>query len=203
MKQEEINSIWETYNRKLDQNLRFNQELLRKINLDQLKRELSKPRLMEIMNVVSTFLFALYLIVLSSLLFDQARFSVTGFVAAGSTLSIMAFSLIRITGIYKIDPVNQSILSLEKAYHRLVVIRTRIGMVELVCTIISLVCMWPIILFTGFNIDVFEQVSGLFIALLICALVVVPLAIWHEKFYRRRLANAGKILQEINQLENS
>ena len=96
---------------------------------------------------------------------------------------------------------DTSILELQKNFYNLLSIRNKLSRLELALNLFTIIAMWPIVLYTGFDIDVYDKPSSLMLALLVCAIVTTPIVIWHEKSYQKKLINAGLLFDEIKQLE--
>ena len=63
--------------------------------------------------------------------------------------------------------------------------------------------MWPIILYTGFELDVFSQFSYWGLALLVVALFAIPTTIAYERYYQGQVAKASILLEEMQELKNA
>ena len=201
MKTEELNNLWEIYNNKLDKSLALNEQLLRKVNMDGMKKELAKPITSEIFSIVFTCLLIIYLVVVSVLLSSLLRFSIPGFIAAGSAIALVGFAIGRVNTFKNLDYVNSSVLMLQKDLYELQRKRSRSGRLELFLGICSATLMWPLVLYTGFEIDVYESVSAWLLTVSGVALIALPVTILHEKYYRKKIKNAEALLIEIGDLE--
>lgn len=201
MEKEELNIIWESYNRKLDKCLNFNEAMLRKVNLNQVKKELAIPVHMEVAVIVLTFVFIVYLSLVSVLIVTELRFSIPGFIAAGSALVLTGFARSRIKSFKKLDYVHSSVIRLQKDLNTIQYKKYRWGRIELLLGICSATLMWPLVLYTGFQIDVYEKFLTWFIALCVVAIVAIPVTIHYERYYRKKLKNVRDLLAEIEDFE--
>ncbi len=122
---------------------------------------------------------------------------------ANKALLLLLLSLNRVLKIHKMDYYNSSVLTLQKQLYDLQYTRYRFGRLELVLNILAAVLMWPIVLYTGFEMEVYENPWVLGIALLVVAVIAVPIVIPLERSYRNRLKNAEQLLKEIEALERS
>ena len=202
MDSEELKSLWSDYDKKLEQNLKLNLEMLKKMNLDRASGEMKKPMFAELFNIIGTFIFASYLISLSVLLIDQYKYSIPGIICTISVLTIMVFSLIRITRLRNMDYFDGSILQLQKQIYNFQILRSRLGRIELLATITAIVTMWPIVIITGFEIDVYSNIMVILLALVTTVAIAAPIGVWHERAYRRKIKKTQQLFEEIQELES-
>lgn len=202
MESDDLKSLWEAYDKKLDRNLQFNENLLRKMNLDKAKRELNMPLTLEVLNMIAHFFFALYLIIVSWLIFEQLHYSIPGFIAAGATLTLLGISIIKARKLFRMDYYENTVLKLLQQIYDLQSFKYRIGRAELILGIIALIAMWPLVLITGFEIDIYANIWPLIIAVTIASIIALPLAIRTDRYYRKKLKNTTSLLEEIQELEN-
>jgi hypothetical protein len=174
---------------------------MKKINLNQVKKELSKPATTELVTIGLTALFAIYLIVVSTLMAGEPRFSVPGFIAAGSSIGLIAFAIFRLKMFSKIDYISDTVLGMQKILLAFQQKRNRWGWIELVLGIVAATMMWPLVLVTGFQIDVYNEISSWLAAVIVVAVVAAPITIIFERYYQKRLKNARALLDEIEGFE--
>lgn len=198
---EKMESLWAQHNTKLEQNLKLQEELLRELKLTQAKRELSRPLFSEILSSILTAMFVIYLGAVSFALLDEFRFSLPGFIAAGSAAFLIYFAVLRISKIKRLDERSASVLELQKRFYALQHYRSQVGRWEIVLGAILLLAIWPIILWTGFGVDLYESSWLLGITVGACALIGIPVGIWYGRFYRRKMGNTEILLSEIKDLE--
>ena len=201
MEAEEVNNIWQNYDAKLEKTLRLNEVILKKINLDGARRELNKPIVSEISTIVCSALFAAYLITVSAMLLETPRYAIPGFSAGASTLALIWFAIVRIHSFRKLDYTSSTTLQLQKQLHDFQLKRYRSGRSELALGLCAATLMWPLVLYTGFNIDVYQEFSVWVLAVVLVAIFAIPFTILHEKYYRKKIENTQTLLREIIDFE--
>ena len=96
-----------------------------------MQRELAKPIQLELLTIVSTFIFVIYLLGLSFTLAEEIRFSLPGFIAAGCGVALISFAIGRLRAFRKLNYSNQNILELQKDFHSIQIKRLQTGKLEL------------------------------------------------------------------------
>ena len=194
---EEMESLWAQHHKKLEQNLVLNEEILREAKWDQAKKELRKPFYSELLSSILTGFFVLYLLLLSSALIEQPKYSLPGFLAAGCAALLIFFAMVRIKKMNLLDERGTSVLELQKRLYDLQHYRTQTGRWEMILGAILILAIWPIILWTGFGIDIYENAQLLGFTIALCAILGITVGIWYERFYRRKMRNTEILLKEI------
>ncbi|MEM8891495.1 MAG: hypothetical protein AAGD28_26180, partial [Bacteroidota bacterium] len=92
------------------------------------------------------------------------------------------------------------VLELQKRLYDLQHYRTKMGGLEIILGAILLLAIWPIILWTGFEIDIYENAQLLGFTIALCAILGITVGIAYEGFYRRKMRNTEILLKEIRVL---
>ena len=137
----------------------------------------------------------------SAALLGQWKYSLPGFLAAASAAVLILFAVVRMQKMNRLDERGTSVLELQKRFYDLQAYRTQMVRWEILLAGILLLAMWPIILWTGFGIDLYANVQLLGITIFLCALLGIVVGIAYERFYRRKMRNTEVLLQEIKELE--
>jgi len=82
MELEELKSVWAQYDKKLSQNLKLNEELLRKMNLEKSKKEMTAPLFYEIISVIGGAIFLLFIISATIRYSYELKFLVPGIITS-------------------------------------------------------------------------------------------------------------------------
>ena len=98
MELDDLKKSWLNYDKKLADNLKVNEELLKKMNLDSSRKELSQPLKYEIFSATVLFVLAAILIAASLRVAGEPKFLISGVVGAIVTVAYLGFSLIKIKG---------------------------------------------------------------------------------------------------------
>ena len=201
MELEQFKNIWENQDKKLDANLKVNTALLRRLNFDKAQRELRKPKIGELIQIIATFILSVYLVWISVLIWDKYEFAIPSSLAAMASMGIMVIAIIRYRQLLAINFYDDSIIGLQKRLYELQNFLLKIGKLELGLNIIALIMMWPIILVTGFDIDIYLNLSYMILVLAIVGIIALPLGLSYWKGYQQKLTNAANLLKEIEELE--
>ena len=194
---EEIEKIWKKHESQIDESITLNHALLTAFVKKNVREEVSRPEKAELISSVLTLAFAGYMMVLAVRLQEFQLYSITAVIAAVSALGLVCFSVIRQIRIAQLGHIEQEVSSLQERIASFNLLRSRLAFPELILSGVALVSMWPVVLYTGFGIDVSEQPGYLLLFVGIALMVAVPVAIWVEIRYRRHLMNALSHLKEI------
>jgi len=202
MELDDFKTAWAKYDRKLTENLKLNEELLKKLNLDKSKREMSSPLNYEIGSAIITFLLVLFLGGATIRFASDLRYSIPGLIATLLTLFGFVSSLIKINTITKIDFNNASVIALQKSINILKQKVLLYRKVEYYVFPIYAISFAPIFLKAYKNIDIFSKSHAFFIWILIALIIYYPLAIWYYKIgYDAKLKNTSDFLDELSRFE--
>ena len=202
MELDDFKTAWAKYDRKLTENLKLNEELLKKLNLDKSKREMSSPLNYEIGSAIITFLLVLFLGGATIRFASDLRYSIPGLIATLLTLFGFISSLIKINTITKIDFNNASVIALQKSINILKQKVLLYRKVEYYVFPIYAISFAPIFLKAYKNIDIFSKSHAFIIWILIALIIYYPLAIWYYKIgYDAKLKNTSDFLNELNRFE--
>ncbi|MEL6252137.1 MAG: hypothetical protein AAFR87_09015 [Bacteroidota bacterium] len=198
---EKMENLWAQHNKKLEQNLKLNEAMLREAKLEKAKKELQAPYFSELISSILTAFFVIYLLLLSVSLIEEIKFSLPGIIAAACASMLIYFAIVRMRKMKQLDERGTSVLELQKHFYALQDYRTQMGRWEILLGAILILTIWPIILWTGFKIDLYENGQLMVATFLLCALVGISVGIWYERFYRRKMGNTEILLEEIRELE--
>ena len=201
MELEDLKNIWESQDGKLEANLKLNTALLRNLNFEKAQKELRKPRTGELIQLIAIFVLTTYLVWISILMWSQYEFAIPSLLAALASIGIIVIAVIRYRKLLAINFYDDSILGLQSRLYKLQNFMLKIGRLELVFNLIALMMMWPVILFTGFGIDIYLNLSYLILVISLVSIIALPLGFSYWKAYQQKLINAGNLLDEIKELE--
>ena len=202
MELDDFKTAWNQYDRKLTENLKLNEELLKKLNLDKSKREMNSPLNYEIGSAIITFLLVLFLGGATIRFASDLRYSIPGLIAALLTLFGFISSLIKINAIAKIDFHNSSVIVLQKSINILKKKALLYRKIEYYVFPIYAISFAPIFLKAYKNIDIFSKSPVFYIWILLALIIYYPLAIWYYKIgYDAKLKNTSDFLNELNRFE--
>jgi hypothetical protein len=202
MELDELKQIWSQHEKKLNENLKFNEELLRKMNLNKAKQELQKPFILELINVCIMFLTIFFATAFSIRLIEEIQFSLSGFVGVLLGILYLIFSIMKVNRFVKIDYYNSSIVKLQKDLSLLKTFILRLRKVELIILPFLVLTILPIAFKTIHNINIFGK--PLLFIFEVCFILGISylVGLWTNKnYYDKKIKEAEMFLKEIEDFE--
>lgn len=203
MELDDLKSAWAQYDKKLAVNLKFNQELLRKMNLNIFKKELQKPLIYELSGVAVMFIFMIYVVASSIRFIHEPKYCIPGFISALLGLVFLVYAIIKANKFLSIDYYGSSVLKLQKEIATLNKQVLRLRKYELVLFPFLVLPLLPILFKTIHNIDIYQNIKLLSIEVILILGIGFPLTLWINKhLYDKKFKNAERLLQEIEKFES-
>lgn len=202
MELDELKAIWLQHDKKLSENLKLNEELLRRTNLNSSKREFQKPLNWEIANIIAAVLIVVYLTVQSINLFNEFKFSIPGILSVLLVLVYLFFSILKVNRFLKIDYFQSSVVKLQKDIAELNQLILRIRKYELAFLPILIVFVLPIIFKAVNNLDIYKHVWLFIFEVVFIVGLGGGAGMWFNKNYvDKKMNNAKRFLEELNSFE--
>jgi len=202
MELDELKQLWSQYDKKLNENLKFNEKLLKKMNLNKAKQELQRPFIYELIAIVIIFLTIVFVTGFSIRLIKEIQFSLTGFGSVLLGIIYLIFSIMKANRFVKIDYYNSSIVKLQKDLLLLKTFILRLKKIEGIMLPFLIVLILPILFKAIHNINIFENIVPFIIKVCIILGISYPVGFWINKnLYDRKLRDAEMFLKEINNFE--
>lgn len=203
MELDELKKCYNEYDKKLTENLKLNEELLKKMSIENYRKEIKKPFIYEIINLVLCFFIFIYFITCSFQVIEDMKYSLSGFASATIILLFLISAFVKVNKFAKLDYYNNSIMKLQRDLNDIkrVILFTR--RIELFILPIVIVSMFPILFKLIYNINIYTNLT-LFASMIIIFLIVCFfLAVWiNRNIYDRKLQSARDFLEELNRFEN-
>ena len=202
MELDDLKRSWTEFDNKLDRNLKFNESLLRKMNMNTAKREFQKPLNIEIVNIVVAFLVIIYVSSMSIKFISELRFSIPGLLAVFVVFVYLYFSIRKANRFLKIDYFQSSVVKLQKEIAGLNQLVLRFRKYEFGMGPVLVLFLFPII-FKAYNkIDIYKHVWLFIIAFVSAVSIGVIGMILINKFYvDKKMKNVNRLLEEIVKFE--
>lgn len=202
MELDELKATWAQYDKKLSQNLKFNEELLRKMNLEKSRKELQKPLIYEISGVFISFIMVVYITAVSFRFIDEPKFAIPGFIATFVSLAYLVFAIMKINKFMSIDYYNSSVLKLQKEVTILNKLVLSLRKYELILFPLLVIPLLPILFKVIHNIDIYANLRLLIIEIVLMLGIGYPLLFWVNKhLYDKKFKNTEQFLKEIEEFE--
>ena len=202
MELDELKSAWAQYDKKLEENLKLNEELLRKMNLEKTKKELQHPLIGEIVNIIALSLIILFIGSNTIKYLHELRFSIPGFISVAIALFGLTTTIMKTNKLLNIDYYGSSIIALQKeiaSVNKFILTQRRI---EYFLIPILIIAMTPIAFKIINNVDLYTRLT-LFITEIVLILgVSFPITLWVNKYlYDKKFQNAKRFLEDIERFE--
>ena len=202
MELDDFKAAWAQYDEKLTENLKFNEELLKSMNLDKSNREFNKLLTYEIVAVVVVGLLLVYIGTATIKFMSEIKFLMSGIVSIISLLPLLLFAIIKTNMLSKIDYYNASVVDLQKSislFNQKYLVFRKLELFIFPLYVISTV---PVLGIAARNFDFFVHIerygAGVFLALVIG----YPLLIWiYKNWYDKKIQHTKRFLEEINKFE--
>jgi hypothetical protein len=202
MELEDLKKVWSDYDKKLTENLKTNNELIRKMNLNNAKSTMDTPKRIEIANVIFGFAFALYTLISTIKFSVDYRFLISGIFTSLWAVISLFLSVRLLNSVVKVDFHNDSIIKIQK---QMIEYKKRFFSVKkyMLYTgpILAIACM-PILVRAMTGIDIFELPVNYTVGVVIALIIGHPVAAWINKnWYEKKMIDTERFLEEINKFE--
>ncbi len=202
MELDDFKSAWARYDKKLTEKLKFNEDLLRKMNLNTSKREMQKPFIYELGNIFVLFLVFIYAISASIRLINEPKFYIPGFIAALICIIGLVTTIMKVNKFANIDYYGAPILKIQKDITLLNRFVLKARKHELGLLPILMICLIPLLFKSVHNIDIYQNIKLFIIEIVIILGISYPATIWINKhLYDRKFKNAERLLAELERFE--
>lgn len=202
MELDDFKKSWEQYDKKLSDNLRINEALLRKINLKTSKQELNKLLIYELFNIAVAVFLILFVLSNSMYYIHQLRFSIPGFICIGTTAIYLIFGIIRTRAFLKIDYYGSPVVQVQKDILSLKSKTLKFRKYELILLPVLILPLLPITFKVIHNIDIYKHTQSMLVEMLLVLALAYPLAfLTYKYFYDKKFRNAEQHLADLKRFE--
>ena len=202
MELDELKALWLQYDKKLNKNLKFNEVLLRKINLNKAKQELQKPFTYELITVVVIFITIVFVTAFSIRLIHEIQFCLPGFVCLPLGITYLIFSIMKANRFTKIDYYNSNIVKLQKDLLLLKTFILRLRKIEGILLPFLIITILPILFKAVHNINIYKTMGHFVIKVCIILGISYPVGMWiNRNLYDKKIKDAEILLKEIDNFE--
>lgn len=203
MELDDLKNAWSQYDKKLSENLRINEELLRKMNINSSKRELQKILNYELISIVLLVLLISFVFFISFRFLDQLQFSIPGFITIAVSLIYLAFGIDRIKGLLNIDYYGSPVVKVQREFLSLKRKVLRFRKYELILMPVYLLPLLPLLFKFMYDIDIYKNMRLLVFEVIIVLGLGYPLVIWiYKYFYGKKIRNAENLLLDLDKFED-
>lgn len=202
MELEDLKNAWLEYDKKLSENLKTNNELIKRMNLNNAKSSMDTPKRYEIINVILGFVFVLLVIHYAFKFSADIKFLLSGVFTLLWSIMSLILSIRLLNSIGKLDFNNDSIIKIQK---QLISYKKRYFDSKKIMSLtgpLFVIVSTPLIsmAIVGVNIFLFPIVYA--IAVAVALLIGYPVAVWINKnWYVNKIMDTNKFLEELNSFE--
>lgn len=202
MELEELKKVWSDYDKKLTENLKTNNELIRKMNLNNAKSTMDTPKRYEIVNVIGGFVFLLAVITYTIKLSTDYRVLVSGILTSIWAMISLLLSVRLLNSIVKVDFYNDSIIKIQKQMIKYKKHFFSMKKYMLYTGPVFVIAAFPFLAKAMTGLDIFMLPVNYAVGVAIALIIGYPVSIWINKhWYENKMIDTEKFLEEINKFE--
>ena len=202
MELEELKSVWAQYDKKLTQNLKLNEELLRKMNLEKSREEMNAPLIYEIISITTGIIFLLFIASATIKYSYEFKFLLPGIITSIIVAIWVYNSVSKIKLLSTIDYYDSPIVELQKSIHTFKQKYQKSKKFELYSIPAFAIAAAPVLGIGLRNFDIYEYPIRFIIVIGLALLLGYPGQIWlYKNLYEKKLSNTTKFLDELNKFE--
>ncbi|MBN2667592.1 MAG: hypothetical protein JXR60_00055 [Bacteroidales bacterium] len=202
MELNDIKKTWAAYNETISDNIKLNEQLMRKMNMNSSKNEMQKILIYEVVGLI----FSMFLIIMGFTyafkFLNELRFSLPGFVAAITTVAYLIFGLIRTKAILNIDYFSAPVVAVQRAILELKKKTLFYRKFEIMLLPILISAIIPLLFKVVRDVDIYLEPKTLIIETAIFIGIALPATLWVNKYlYDKKFKNVESLLAELDQFE--
>lgn len=202
MELDDLKTTWAQYDKKLTENLKFNEELLRKMNLEKSKKEMNAPLTYEIISLATGIIFLLYIVSATIRFSTELKFLLPGLITSFTFIIYLYFSFTKIRLLSNIDFYYSPIIELQKSVNIFKQKYLQFKKYELYVFPVFAISVSPILAKAMRNFDLFAHPYRYIIAIVLSLILYYPLAIWfYKNLFEKRVRNTTTFLEELIRFE--
>ncbi len=202
MELEDLKKVWSDYDKKLTDNLKTNNELIRKMNLNNAKSTMDTPKRYEIVNVIGGFGFLLFVMTFTIKLSADYRFLASGILTSIWTVVSLLLSVRLLNSIVKVDFHNDSIIKIQK---QMIEYKKRFFSAKkymLYSGPVFVIAAAPFLAKAMTGVDMFKLPVNYAVGVAIALIIGYPVTAWINKnWYENKMTDTERFLEEINKFE--
>jgi hypothetical protein len=202
MELEELKSVWAQYDKKLTQNLKLNEELLRKMNLEKSKKEMNTPLFYEIISVIVGVIFLLFIASATIRYSYDLKFLLPGIITSIIIAIWVYNSISKIKLLTNIDYYYSPIVELQKSINTFKLKYQKSKKFELYSFPAFAIAAFPILGIAMRNFDIYEHPIRFIVGIVLALLLGYSGQIWlYKNLYEKKIRNTTKFLVELSKFE--
>lgn len=202
MELDDLKTTWALYDKKLTENLKFNEELLRKMNLEKSKREMNSPLTYEIISLAAGIIFLLYIASATVRFSTEFKFLLPGLITIFTFIVYLYLSLTKIRLLSNIDFYNSPLIELQKSINLFKQKYLLFKKYELYVFPVFAISVSPVLAKAMRDFDLYAHPYRFVIAIILSLILYYPLAIWfYKNLFDKKVRNTTTFLDELIRFE--
>lgn len=202
MELDDLKGAWAQYDKKLSENLKFNEVLFKKLNLDKSRREMSSPLNYEIGSVVISGVFLIFVTSWTIQFGKDWIYLISGILSILSFVTMLGFALVKVKLLSNIDYYNSPVIELQKALYRFKDKYFRLKRLEIILFPFYVIFLMPICAKGLRNFDLMSHPIRFIIAVVLAIGIGLPVALWiYKQMYEKKIKNTAYFLSELTKFE--
>ena len=202
MELEELKNAWAHYDKKLTLNLKLNEELLRKMNLERSKKEMNTPLINEIISITAGIIFLAFIVSATIRYSYELKFLLPGIITSIIVAIWVYNSVSKIKLLSNIDYYDSPIVELQKSINTFKLKYQKSKKFELYSFPAFAIAAMPILGIALRNFDIYEHPMRFIVGIVLALLLGYTGQIWlYKNLYEKKISNTTKFLDELNKFE--
>jgi len=202
MELEELKNAWAHYDKKLTLNLKLNEELLRKMNLERSKKEMNAPLNYEIISITTGIIFLTFIASATIRYSNELKFLFPGIITSIIVAIWVYNSVSKIKLLSNIDYYDSPIVELQKSINTFKLKYQKSKKFELYSFPAFAIAAMPILGIALRNFDIYEHPMRFIVGIVLALLLGYTGQIWlYKNLYEKKISNTTKFLDELNKFE--
>jgi magnesium-transporting ATPase (P-type) len=203
MELDELKKSWSEYDQKLTDNLRLNEELLRKMNLNSSKKEMQKIVIYEYIGIAMAIVLIIVLMAFTWAYWNNLKYSIPSTLSTLMTFLYLSFGYTRLKAIQNIDYYEAPILEVQKGILEVKQKALKQRKFELILLPTFLLPLIPVLFKMVHDINIYQEMRLLIIEVVLIIGLSYPLLFWiYRQLYDKKFKLADQHLQELKKFEN-
>ncbi|HMI05097.1 MAG TPA: hypothetical protein VK541_21605 [Pedobacter sp.] len=206
MELSEMQDLWADHGKQLEKNLRLNEALLRRLNLDKAVDEFREVLAVSVHGRNMAFIYFLTSSGLAFFMKSEPDFSITVFLGGLCMLGSFVYHLKNTRKFTQLNVYDTPVLALQKAINGFKISSISAGKYDFGIVAVWLATIIPAMLKLAVQKDIYESPlhAGLyFLAVILFILLLYPFNLrMYQRIYGEKLSKAAGLLDEVSQFEH-
>ena len=203
MELDDLKRSWEEYDKKLAENLKVNEELLRRSTLDRSRRALNTPLVYESMGLFFGFILFLFFMRWTLLYGREWQYLICGGISLSYILFHFVCGIKKVGMLLRLNYYDTPVLDLQMQLSMFNTFYSKVRKIDLCTMAFALLAMVPIGVRAIHGYDILQSHPRLFVMTgLIMLVLAYPMMIWiYRNWYDKKIKAARQFFSELQEFE--